>query len=87
MKLITEETTLDEFSSENNWLVEDTKTGGIYQMRIAMLHGTECYLYVIQSGADNVPSYVRYLHGSVIITSKVTLLGTIQLKRFYIDYR
>ena len=88
MELITEKTTLEEFTSEDNWVIEDTKTGAVYQMRIAMLDDGQYYLYVIQSGADNIPSYARYLHTrAVIITSRVSLLSIVQSKRFYIDYR
>ncbi|MCK5643026.1 MAG: hypothetical protein KAJ19_19620 [Gammaproteobacteria bacterium] len=87
MELITEKTTIEEFTSEDNWLIEDPKTGAIYQMRAAVLHGGEWYLYVIQSGEMQCPVYVRHLHmGSVIIAPKEALLRTLVRKQFSVVF-
>lgn len=86
MELITTETTLEAFSNQNEWIVQEPRTGVIYQTRMAMLADGECYLYVIQSGREPCPTYVRASNvGSVIITGKAHLLDTLQRKQFYID--
>lgn len=85
MKLVTDKTTLEEFTNERNWLIEDPESGGIYQMRTSSLHGGEYYVYVIQSGAMQCPTYVRHTHnGSVVIAPMESLLHKIICKQFSI---
>ncbi len=83
MELITEDSTIEEFTREANWLVEDPGTGVIYQMRVSTLHVGSYYIYVIQSGDKEMPDYVRRsLNGPVIISSRLALLDAIQGKCF-----
>lgn len=87
MELITEKTTIEEFTSEDDWLIEDPKTGAVYQMRVAALHGGEWYMYVIQSGEMQCPSYARRAHnGAVIIASKESLLWVLIRKQFSVAF-
>ena len=85
MKLVTEDTTLEEFINSRDWLLEDQPTGAVYQVRRADLHGGDYYMYVIQSGRKAVPTYVKYTSGQgVVIASKLRLLDIIKSKRFNI---
>jgi hypothetical protein len=86
MELVTNEITLDKFSSKDDWLIEDPNMEAIYRMRMALLSGRDYYLYVIQTGDSQCPVYVRTAGGgAVIIASKSSVLAALQTKQFSID--
>lgn len=85
MKLITAETTLEEFTSEDNWLVKEPKTEMVYQMNVGQLYGVGHYLRVKQSLLSPHVMYVKRCgKQSVLLASKRKLLATMRSKQFYI---
>lgn len=83
MHLITQETTLTEFSSRDNWLIEDPQTGALYHMKMGHLNGNKHFMYIAQEEQRACPTYIRYsIRGNTIVESKEQLLVSIQTKRF-----